>query len=49
MTTTGALGMNFVLCEGGVTHNPAENIATADAEAGARVSFQVSSDFSGIV
>ncbi len=49
MTTTGALGMIFVGCEGGVTHSPAENIATADAEAGARVSFQVSSDFPEIL
>ncbi len=48
MTTTGALGMVFVRRDGGVSHNPAENITAADAEAGARVLFQVSSDFPGI-
>ena len=45
MTTTGALGMVLVRCEGGVRHNPDENITVAGAEAGARVLFQVSSDF----
>ena len=41
------VGMVFVRCEGGVSHNPAENITAADAEAGARVLFQVLNDFPG--
>ncbi len=48
MTTTGALGADLARREGGVRHDPAETIAAADAEAGARVLFQVSSDFPGI-
>jgi allantoate deiminase len=40
--------MIFVRCEGGISHNPAENITTADAEAGARVLLQVLSDFPGV-
>ncbi len=48
MTTTEALGMIFVRCEGGVSHNPAENITAADAEAGARVLLRVLNDFPGI-
>ncbi len=48
MTTTGALGMVLARCDGGVGHNPAENITAADAEAGARVLFQESSNFPGI-
>jgi allantoate deiminase len=42
---TGAIGMVFVRCEGGVSHNPAENITAANAEAGARVLLQALSDF----
>ena len=42
------VGMIFVRCEGGISHNPAENITAADAEAGAQVLFQVLSDFPGI-
>ncbi len=42
-----SIGMIFVRCEGGVSHNPAENITAADAEAGARVLLQVLSDFPG--
>jgi allantoate deiminase len=41
------VGMVFVRCEGGISHNPAENITAADAEAGARVLLQVLSDFPG--
>lgn len=40
-------GMIFVRCEAGVSHNPAESITAADAEAGARVLLQVLSDFPG--
>lgn len=42
-----SVGMVFVRCEGGISHNPAENITTADAEAGTRVLLQVLSDFGG--
>ena len=42
------VGMIFVRCEGGISHNPAENITAADAEAGAQVLFRVLSDFPGI-
>jgi allantoate deiminase len=31
------IGMIFVRCAGGISHNPAEAITVADAEAGARV------------
>ena len=31
------IAMLFVRCERGISHNPAERITTADAEAGARV------------
>ncbi len=48
MTTTGAFGAVLVRCEGGVSHNPAENVTAADAVAGARVLLQVLSDFPGI-
>ncbi len=41
------VGMVFVRCEGGISHNPAENITAADAEAGARVLLQVLNDFPG--
>ena len=40
--------MIFVRCEGGVSHNPAESITAADAEAGARVLLQVLRDFPGV-
>ena len=39
------VGMVFVRCEGGVSHNPAESITAADAEAGARVLLRVLNDF----
>ena len=29
--------MLFVRCRGGISHNPAEHVETADADAGARV------------
>lgn len=48
MADLAPVGMVFVRCEGGVSHNPAENITAADAEAGARVLFQVLSDFPGV-
>ncbi|HUB94425.1 MAG TPA: allantoate amidohydrolase [Stellaceae bacterium] len=35
--TIADIGMIFVRCAGGVSHNPAESITAADAEAGARV------------
>jgi allantoate deiminase len=31
------IGMIFVRCQGGISHNPAEHVEDADAEAGARV------------
>jgi allantoate deiminase len=31
------IGMLFVRCKGGISHNPAEDVAPGDAEAGARV------------
>ncbi len=48
MTMTGAFGMVSGRCEGGVSHDPAENITAANAEAGARALLQVLSDFPGI-
>jgi allantoate deiminase len=48
MTTTGAFGMVSVRCEGGTSHNPAESVTIADAEAVARSIFQVLNDFPGI-
>ena len=42
------VGMIFVRFEGGISHNPAEIVTAADAEAGAQVLFQVLSDFPGI-
>jgi allantoate deiminase len=39
------IGMVFVRCAGGVSHNPDENITAADAEVGAQVLLQVLSDF----
>ena len=35
------VGMIFVRCKGGVSHNPAESITAADAETGARVLYEV--------
>lgn len=40
-------GMIFVRCEGGVSHNPAESITAADAEAGARVLLETLFDLVG--
>ena len=45
MADLAPVGMIFVRCEGGVSHNPAESITAADAEAGARVLLQVLNDF----
>jgi allantoate deiminase len=35
------VGMIFVRCKGGISHNPAESITAADAETGARVLHEV--------
>jgi allantoate deiminase len=40
--------MVFVRCEGGISHNPAENVSAADAEAGARVLFRILNEFPGV-
>ena len=40
------IGMLFVRCRGGISHNPAEAITEADAGAGARVLARFISDFS---
>jgi allantoate deiminase len=45
MADLAPVGMIFVRCEGGVSHNPAESITAADAEAGMRVLLQVLNDF----
>jgi len=37
MTAVAPLGMLFVRCDGGVSHNPAEFMTGADADAAARV------------
>jgi allantoate deiminase len=34
------VGMIFVRCKGGISHNPAESITAADAETGARVLYE---------
>ena len=39
------VGMLFVRCRGGVSHNPAESITAADAEAGARTLLRVIEGF----
>jgi allantoate deiminase/N-carbamoyl-L-amino-acid hydrolase len=39
------VGMIFVRCRGGISHNPAEAITAADAETGARVLFEVVRNF----
>lgn len=39
------IAMLFVRCRGGVSHNPAEHVETADVEAGARVLLRVIEDF----
>ena len=39
------IGMIFVRCEGGISHNPAEAIAVADAQTGAQVLLRFISDF----
>ncbi len=44
MADLAPVGMIFVRCEGGVSHNPAESITAADAEAGMRVLLQVLND-----
>lgn len=38
------IGMIFVRCAGGISHNPAEHVSEADAEAGARVLTRVIED-----
>jgi allantoate deiminase len=35
------IGMIFVRCKGGISHNPAESVTAADAETGARVLLRV--------
>ncbi len=35
------VGMIFVRCKGGISHNPAESISATDAETGARVLYEV--------
>ena len=39
------IGMIFVRCAGGISHNPAESVTDADAEAGARVLMRVIESF----
>jgi allantoate deiminase/N-carbamoyl-L-amino-acid hydrolase len=41
MATLCDIGMIFVRCQGGISHNPAEAITAADAETGARVLYEV--------
>jgi allantoate deiminase len=41
MATLCDVGMIFVRCKGGISHNPAESITAADAETGARVLYEV--------
>jgi allantoate deiminase/N-carbamoyl-L-amino-acid hydrolase len=41
MATLCDVGMIFVRCKGGISHNPAEAITAADAETGARVLYEV--------
>jgi allantoate deiminase len=47
MADLAPVGMIFVRCNGGVSHNPAESITAADATAGARVLLQVLNDLPG--
>jgi len=42
------IAMLFVRCKGGISHNPAESITSADAAAGARVLFRFIEGFSAI-
>ena len=39
------IGMIFIRCAGGISHNPAESISAADAALGARVLLRVIADF----
>jgi len=39
------IGMIFVRCRGGISHNPAEHVELADAESGARVLLRVIENF----
>ena len=39
------IGMLFVRCRGGISHNPAEHVETADADIGARVLLRVIENF----
>jgi allantoate deiminase len=45
MASIADVGMIFVRCAGGVSHNPAESITADDAEAGARVLLRFIEDF----
>lgn len=45
MSAIADVGMIFVRCAGGISHNPNENITPADAEAGARVLLDVIENF----
>jgi allantoate deiminase len=45
MADLAPVAMVFVRCEGGISHNPAENVSAADAEAGARVLFRILNEF----
>ena len=39
------VAMLFVRCRGGISHNPAEHVETADADAGARVLLRLIENF----
>ncbi|MHA1164691.1 MAG: allantoate amidohydrolase [Alphaproteobacteria bacterium] len=45
MADLAPVGMIFVRCEGGISHNPAENITSADAKAGVDVLSHVLNNF----
>lgn len=45
IATIARVAMLFVRCKGGVSHNPAESITAADAQAGAEVLLRIIEDF----
>lgn len=45
MTDIADVAMLFVRCRGGISHNPAEHVETADADVGARVLLRVIENF----
>ncbi len=47
MTPLCEIGMLFVRCRGGISHNPAESITAEDAETGARVLLRFIENFEG--